>query len=60
MDSLTLNRDNSFQNKNNRKATHSFALGCNKKFRNSIISASIGAHQKLTWIQTFQTFKIKF
>ena len=25
MDSLTLKRDNSFQNKNNRKATHSFA-----------------------------------
>ena len=25
MDSLTLKRDNSFQNQNNRKATHSFA-----------------------------------
>ena len=26
MDYLTLKRDNFFQNKNNRKATHSFAL----------------------------------
>ena len=26
MDSLTLKRHNSFQNQNNRKATHSFAL----------------------------------
>ena len=44
MNYLTLKRQNSFQNNNNRKATHSFPpdlwfLRCNKKFKNSMISA---------------------
>ena len=44
MNYLTLKRQNSFQNNNNRKATHSFPpdlwfLRCNKKFENSMISA---------------------
>ena len=41
MDYFTLECHNSFQNKNNRKATHSFNyrfLSCNKTFKSSIIS----------------------
>ena len=58
MDSLTLKRHNSFQNKNNRKTTHillsdHWFLGCNKKFENSMISAWVGAPLKLAWRQTF-------
>ena len=62
MDSLTLKRHNSFQNENNRKAKHNFVpdlwfLSCNKKFKNSSFSWG-GAPQKLTWKQTFYTYKI--
>ena len=55
MSSLTLKRYNSFQNKNNRKATHSFTprpLMLPQevlKFKN---------HLKLTLRQIFQTLKI--
>ena len=43
IDSLTLKRHNSFQNKHNKKASHNFAprpliLSCNKKFQNSMVS----------------------
>ena len=44
MDSLALKRHNSFQNKNNREATHSFPprpliLSCSKNFENLMVSA---------------------
>ena len=50
MDSLTLKRLNSFQNKSNREATHSFAprsliFKLQKKVWNSVISAWVGASQ---------------
>ena len=49
MDFLTLKRHNSFQNKNNRKATQS----CNKNFENSMVSPRTEVPHKLTWAQTF-------
>ena len=57
--SLTLKRCNSFKIENNRKATHThflldlWFLTFNKKFENSVISAWVGAPQKLTWRQIF-------
>ena len=49
------------QNKYNKKATHSFTPRprCNKNFENSIVSAWVGALQKLTWMQTSWTYKSK-
>ena len=64
----TLKRHNFFQNKNNRKFTNRFAprplifklQQNNKKFENSLISAWVGAPEKLTWRQTFKHGKYKF
>ena len=64
IDSWTLKRHNSFQNKSNRKGTDSFAsrtliLNCNKKFRNSMIFAWDGAPQKTVLETKFLTYKIE-
>ena len=61
MNSMTLKHHNSFQNKNNRKTTHTVLLpNLNKKlqqevwkFRDEFESAWVGAPQKLAWRQTF-------
>ena len=61
MDSLTLKRYNSFKNKNNTKATYSFAprplifkLQLDVlKFNDICVQLTVGALQKLTWRQTF-------
>ena len=55
MSSLTLKRYNSFQNKSNRKATHSFTP------RLSMLQQEVlkfKSHLKLTLRQIFQTLKI--
>ena len=54
MDSLTLRRHNSFQNKNNRKAKHSFSVRpltfkLQQKLKNPVISAPVGPPENLTW-----------
>ena len=65
INSLTLKRHSSFQNYNNNKAMHSFAprplwfLSCDKKFEISIISAWVGATEKLTWRRIFRLRKSK-
>ena len=58
MDSLTLKRHNSFKNRNNRKATHSFALRplifkLQQKLENSVISSRVGILKKRAWRLTF-------
>ena len=61
MDSLTLKRYNSFQNKNNRKAVllpDLWFLSCNRKFENSMISTWVGAPKKKA--EAFKLRKSKF
>ena len=58
MGSLTLKRHNSFKNRNNRKATHSFAprpliFKLQQKLENSVISARVGILKKRAWRLTF-------
>ena len=58
MKSLTLKSHDSFQNQNNRKATHVFApriliFKLQQEVLNLAISASVGAPQKLTWRRKF-------
>ena len=62
MDSLTLKRYNSFQNKNNRKAVllpDFWFLTCNRKFENSMISTWVGAPKNCLGEEAFKLRKSK-